>query len=58
MATLRESLERWMLAYNDCLELSLCYPSESIPYIGSYTDGYPSGSLLKDGDSPTRTTQC
>jgi len=26
-------------------------------YIGSYPDDYPSGSLLKDGGSPTMTAQ-
>jgi len=34
------------------------YPSQSTTDIGSYPDGYLSGSLLKDGDSPTMTAQC
>ena len=31
------------------------YPSQSTAYIRSYLDGYLSGSLLKDGGSPTMT---
>jgi len=31
------------------------YLSESTAYKGSYLDGYPSGSFLKDGGSPTMT---
>ena len=60
--TLGESPERWRLAHNDC---------SMSAYIGSSPDGHPSqqpilgptlrlpsGSLLKDGGSPTMTARC
>jgi len=33
------------------------YLSQSTAYIGSYPDGYPSESLLKDRGSPTMTAR-
>ena len=61
---LGESPERWRVTRNNHLVSAYIgfspdsHPSESTTYIGSHLDGYPSGSPLKDGDSPTMTARC